>query len=492
MAQIKDSKLIIVSNRLPVSIKRQGTSLRIVENNGGLVRALQQVFKRTAGNWIGWSGSDLDPIAEDALRRYRGSFSFVLHPVPLSQAETSSFYHGFSNEIIWPLFHDLQTKCNFDSSYWKAYTEVNAKFARATLRNSQPEEFVWVHDYHLAHLAGCMRETRKTQRLGFFLHIPFPPPDIFEKLPWRTEYLRALLHYDLVGFQTSRDLRNFSACVQSLLPEAEIARQGGQVEVLFAGRRTLAASFPISIDFQAMTEMSAALKTEKRFQELNDCLPQRVLLGVDRLDYTKGIPERLKAFQHLLRQYPDLHRRVILIQVVVPSRESVPRYKELKREVERRISTINGEFSEPGWTPVQYIYRNLELQELMAYYRAADIALVTPLKDGMNLVAKEFCASRVNNDGVLVLSEFAGAAEQLKDGALLVNPYDTVATAQAIRRACDMPEEERKIRMKGMRSSIQWNDVFRWVEDFENAALQAGKVTFSEQAFGENALADAS
>jgi trehalose 6-phosphate synthase len=238
--------------------------------------------------------------------------------------------------------------------------------------------------------------------------------------------------------------------------------------------------------------MAASPQTEDRFQELSQCLPQRVLLGVDRLDYTKGIPERLKAFHHLLRECPDLHRKIILIQVVVPSREAVPRYKELKREVERRVSTINGEFSEPGWTPVQYIYRSLELQELLAYYRAADIALVTPLKDGMNLVAKEFCAARINHDGVLVLSEFAGAAEQLKNGALLVNPYDTVATAQAIRRACEMPETERRTRMEEMRIHIQWHDVFRWVEDFQDAARRAGTARGGTQVLvPQGTLADA-
>jgi trehalose 6-phosphate synthase len=484
--------MIIVSNRLPVSVKRQGNALRIVESSGGLVRALAQVFQRVCGVWIGWSGADLDPAAEDALRRYRGSFSFNLHPVNLSHAETSNFYYGFSNEIIWPLFHDLQSRCNFDSAYWQAYVAVNRKFARATLRCSQPDEFVWVHDYHLVHVAEYMREARRNQGLGFFLHIPFPPPDIFNKLPWRVEYLKAILQYDLAGFQTPRDLRNFAACIQTLLPEAEIAVQGCQVEVQHAGRRTVAASFPISIDFRAIADLAADPKTEERFQQLNQCLPQRVLLSVDRLDYTKGIPERLIVFQELLRQNPELHRKVILSQVVVPSREAVPRYKELRREVERRISSINGEFSEPGWTPVQYIYRSLSLRELVAYYRAADVALVTPLKDGMNLVAKEYCAARINNDGVLVLSEFAGAAEQLKAGALLVNPYDAVATAQAIRCACEMPEHERRLRMEEMRRNIQSQDVFRWVEDFHQAARKAVATGGGRRLLPEESLANAS
>jgi trehalose 6-phosphate synthase len=469
--------MIIVSNRLPVSVKRQGNSLRVVENNGGLVRALTQVFQQVSGVWIGWSGSHLDPAAEDALRRYRGGFSFNLHPVSLSPVETSNFYYGFSNEIIWPLFHDLQSRCNFDSAYWKAYTEVNRKFARATLRCSQPGEFIWIHDYHLVHVAEYIREARKKQVLGFFLHIPFPPPDIFSKLPWRSEYLKALLQYDLIGFQTPRDLRNFAACVQTLLPEAEVTAPEGEVEVIYSGRRSLASSFPISIDFRAISDMAGDHATEERYQQLSQSLPHRVLLSVDRLDYTKGIPERLIVFQELLRENPGLHRKVILSQVVVPSREAVPRYKELKREVERRVSSINGEFSEPGWTPVQYIYRNLSLRELVAYYRAADIALVTPLKDGMNLVAKEFCAARIHNDGVLVLSEFAGAADQLGMGALLVNPYDAVATAQAIRRAYEMPEHERKTRMEEMRAAVQCQDVFRWVEDFDNAARRAAQAS---------------
>jgi trehalose 6-phosphate synthase len=236
----------------------------------------------------------------------------------------------------------------------------------------------------------------------------------------------------------------------------------------------LAASFPISIDFQSISKLAACKQTEERRIEICRCLPEHTLIGVDRLDYTKGIPERLKAFQHLLREYPGLHRKITLIQLVVPSREAVPKYQELKREVERLVSRINGEFSEPGWAPIQYLYRSVSLEELLAYYRAADIALVTPLKDGMNLVAKEFCAARIDDGGVLVLSEFAGAAAQLKNGALLVNPYDTRATAETIKRACEMPEEDRRWRMEELRTGIKSHDVFRWLKDFQRAAQVAG------------------
>lgn len=467
-------KLIVVSNRLPVSVERRGANVRIVPSSGGLVRALAQTLQRVPGVWIGWSGADEDPALEARIRQFQGGFSLGLCPVNLTSPETSSFYYGFSNEIIWPLFHDLQSRCNFDPAYWNTYRQVNRKFARAVLEQSSPEDFVWVHDYHLAHVAENIREERDDQNIGFFLHIPFPPPDIFEKLPWREEYLRALLQYNLLGFQTARDLHNFSACLQTIMPEA-VHTRGEGLDIVFAGKRTRAASFPISIDFRAIARLAAGGPAESRRREICACLPRHTLLGVDRLDYTKGVPERLKAFQLLLKQHPGLRRHITLIQIVVPSREAVPKYQELKRDIERLVSGINGEFSEPGWAPVQYLYRNLGLEELLAYYRAADIALVTPLKDGMNLVAKEFCAARVENDGVLVLSEFAGAAAQLKKGALLVNPYDTVATAEAIRRACEMPQSDRQARMKELRTGIERQDVFRWLDDFQLAADCAGE-----------------
>ena len=286
----------------------------------------------------------------------------------------------------------------------------------------------------------ALRQLGIKERLAYFHHIPFPSPDIFEKLPWREEILTALLHFDVLGFQTLRDRRNFADCLRQFVKAAEIRSEGDHLIVEETGSRTLVGAFPISIDFEEFAGGAAGETVAARAAEIVRSVGEcRIILGVDRLDYTKGIPERLAAFRYLLKDHPGLHRKVTLVQIAVPSREDIPKYGELKAQIERLVSEINGHFSEPGWVPVHYIHRCIDRAELLAYYRAAHIALVTPLKDGMNLVSKEYCASRVNNDGVLILSEFAGAAFQLHRGALLVNPYHTRAVAEAIRTAFEMP-----------------------------------------------------
>jgi trehalose 6-phosphate synthase len=315
-----------------------------------------------------------------------------------------------------------------------------------------------VHDYHLMNLAAELRLLGSRARLGFFLHIPFPAPDIFLQLPWRRPLLEALLRFDLLGFQTARDRRNFLACVQAVTP---------------GSRATQTGDFPISIDFNAFMRRAAAADVAAKAQELHRLLPKRKLvLGIDRLDYTKGIPLRLRAFQHLLARYPEMRGRVSLMQVVVPSREDIPQYHRLRTEIEQLVGKINGAYARPGgWVPVWYEYRNLSRVELLAYYRAADIALVTPLKDGMNLVAKEYCACSIEEDCVLILSEFAGAAPQLASGAILVNPNDIEAVAGAIREAHAMPATERAARMRRIRRAIRRQDVFWWVDSYLQAAI---------------------
>jgi trehalose 6-phosphate synthase len=333
-----------------------------------------------------------------------------------------------------------------------------------------PQDFVWVHDYHLMLVAKDLRELGVESTLGFFQHIPFPPPDIFEKLPWRAEILKALLEFNVVGFQTVRDRRNFNACMRTLVPGVEIRQTGERFLLQSQGRRCVAGHFSISIDFDEFAEQAASPEVAERAERIREELPgSQTILGIDRLDYTKGIPERLRAFSHFLRKYPQMQRRVTLVQVVVPSRQDIPRYKELQGEIEGLVSRINGEFTEPGWVPIHYLHRHLSRPELVGYYRAADIALITPLKDGMNLVAKEFCASQVEENGVLVLSEFAGAAPELGSGALLVNPYDTDAVADALHQAFHMGEERRQ-RMRRLRQIVRHNDVYRWADSFLSAA----------------------
>jgi trehalose 6-phosphate synthase len=374
---------------------------------------------------------------------------------------------------VWPLFHDLQSLCNFDPDYWRTYCEVNRKFARVTAMNAEAGDFIWVHDYHLMNLGAELRRAGVKSRIGFFLHIPFPPLDLFLKLPWRMALMQALLEFDLIGFQTLRDRRNFVQCLRALVKDATIEGRGQVLLASALGRMVRIGSFPISIDYNEFLRQAATAEVAERARELHRLLPNRkLILGVDRLDYTKGIPLRLRAFQNLLARYPQLRERVSFIQVVVPSREDIPQYRELKTQIERLVGEINGGFVKPGgWVPVWYVYRSLPRLDLVAYYRAADIALITPFKDGMNLVAKEYCACSIEEDCAMILSEFAGAAAQLSRGALLVNPYDIEGVADAIHQAYHMSKGERQARMRQMRRSIREYDVFWWVDSFLRAAI---------------------
>ena len=459
--------LILVSNRLPASLEPGPHGAVVKPSAGGLVTALRPVLKTRKGYWIGWAGKGSEREIERLLEETRAELGCEMVPVTLTQAERNGFYAGFSNEIVWPLFHDLQSQCNFDPTYWRAYVTVNRKFAEATAKVAKPDSVVWVHDYHLMLCGKFLRQQGVNNRLGFFLHIPFPPLDIFEKLPWRNEILRGLFEFDVVGFQTPRDLRNFAGCVRNLLPEVELHRDDEHMVASLGKQTTLLRSFPIGIDFDEFSQHAQQAEVAARAEEIRkDMRGRQIVLGVDRLDYTKGVPERLKAFRHLLESRRSMRQQLSLVQIVVPSREEILKYQELKLEIETLVSQINGQFGDPGWMPVHYMHRSLERTELLALYRAADIALITPLKDGMNLVAKEFCASQVGAPGVLILSEFAGAAEQLAHGAVLVNPYDIEGTAEAVRGAFGMAEGERARRMRMLRRRVRHADVFWWCDEF--------------------------
>jgi trehalose 6-phosphate synthase/phosphatase len=479
------SRLLVVSNRLPFAVRPAPRGRWTVEpGSGGLVTALLPVLRNRGGVWVGWPGTaGPSRSLRAALKSAGPAAGCELEGVSLTAEEVRDFYHGFSNEVIWPLFHDLPSLCNFDPAYWTAYRSVNRKYAKAVAAQAAPDDFVWVHDYHLMNVATELRELGMRSRIGFFLHIPFPSPDVFAKLPWREEILRGLLRYDLVGFQTVHDRRNFTACLGLLGDEAEVETRGTIVSVRTAGSRARVGAFPISIDYNNFMRSAATEEVAEKARELHRLLPRRrLVLGIDRLDYTKGIALRLRAFQDLLERYPSMRGKVSLIQVVVPSREDVPEYARMKTEIEQLVGRINGAFARPGgWVPVWYEYRSLSTLELLAYYRAADIALITPLKDGMNLVAKEYCACSIEEDCVLILSEFAGAAAQLRNGALLVNPHDVQAVATAIRTAYAMAPDERTARMRAMRRSIRREDVFDWVESFLQAAIARDLDAFPER-----------
>jgi alpha,alpha-trehalose-phosphate synthase [UDP-forming] len=466
-------RLVVVSNRLPYVLEKQaGGEWSLRPGSGGLVTALLPVLRDRGGIWIGWPGvTDEVPDVAKVLRDAARGTGYAFEPVLLTRDEIDKYYHGYSNESIWPLFHDLQSRACFDPRYWPAYVKVNAKFAAALVSNSGPEDFVWVHDYQLidvarhARLAGCRSD------IAFFLHIPFPSPDIFMKLPERQAVLNSLLAYDLVGVQTLRDRRNLIQCVRILTKNARVSIEGNLHVIRQGDQETRVGNFPIGIDAAGYAMQARAADVEERVRWIRARYEGRQLvLGVDRLDYTKGIPERLRAFASLLERFPDMRGKISLFLVVVPSRVEIPRYGELKVEIERLVGEINGRHSQVGWAPVHYFFRSLPGSELLALYRAAQIALITPLKDGMNLVAKEFCACNVEENSVLILSQFAGAAAQLGKAALLVNPYDVEQTANAIRDAFLMRPAERRYRMKRLRRNVRSQNIFWWVDSFMRAA----------------------
>jgi trehalose 6-phosphate synthase len=471
------NRLIIVSNRLPIVLSKDNKGRwQAEQGSGGLITALAPVLKNRGGLWIGWPGTSRahdKKALESVFTRAAGDFGYTFEPVFLPESLVNAYYFGFSNQVLWPLFHDLQTRCDFSPDYWNAYQKVNEIFARTIAQNiKSQDDHIWVHDYHLMGVGQALRKLNATAKIGYFLHIPFPPLDIFLKLPWRFQILESLLGYDMIGFQTQRDRRNFVQCVHAMLKHIKIKGRGQVLSTEVNGRMVRVGNFPISIDYNEFAKQAGTRAVEKRVDEIRAVFPSdHLILGVDRLDYSKGIPERLLAFRNALQRYPELEKKISMVQIVVPSRQRIPEHESLKHEIEQLISEINGTFTRPGWVPIHYLYQSVDRTELTALYRAADIALVTPLKDGMNLVAKEYCASNIHLDGVLILSEFAGASSQLYKHALLVNPHDIEGIADAINQACHMGLDERKKRMRALRKIVKKTDIYWWVDSFLKAVF---------------------
>ncbi len=468
------ARLVVVSNRLPLTISRDDETgdTAIVSASGGLVTALGPVLSRRGGLWIGWSGTSGARHVTGALQQASHALGYDVVPVDLTAEEIRCYYEGFANEVLWPLFHDLVGRANFDLTYWPSYQRANIKFAKVVAACTSSEDQVWIHDYHLLLVARELRALGIQRRASFFLHIPFPAPDVLHKLPQHKTLVDALLEYNLLGFQTPTDVRNFVEAARAQYPTASLDASSGVLCV--ASRIVRVGAFPIGIDFQQFEAVACGAEVECKIAQLRQRLGARkLLLGLDRLDYSKGIPARLRAFELALERRAELREQVTFLQVIVPSRERIRAYQELKDEIERIIGAINGRFSSLGWTPVQYIYRSLDAIELSAFYRLSDVACVTPLKDGMNLVAKEYCACNVDETGVLVLSEFAGAACQLHDHALLVNPFDVEAMAEAFTRGVTMDRMERRRHMRALRANIRVNDVHDWVDGFLTRTLRS-------------------
>jgi trehalose 6-phosphate synthase/phosphatase len=456
-----EQRLLIVSNRLPVSARTTETDVRIVPSDGGLATALRPWHERSDALWIGWPGemsgaTDGDRVrVDDELRRRR------IVPVHLSRDHVDRYYHGFANRVVWPLFHYLIDRMPIDAAGWDAYREANEAFADVVAQEYRPDDTIWVHDYHLLLLPALLRQRLPHARIGFFLHIPFPSSEVFRILPWRREILNGLLGADLVGFHTFAYMRHFmTALLHVDGVEGDIDR------VCVDGREVKLGVFPMGIDASTFAALAADDEVRARAAAIRrDADGRRIVLGVDRLDYTKGIPRRLEAVERLLQREPHLRDEMRYIQVAVPSRGAVDSYQEFQKEVEERVGHVNGACGTLRSLPVHYIHQSVSPQDLVALYCAADVMLVTPLRDGMNLVAKEFVASRVDDEGVLVLSEFAGAAAEL-NGAVTVNPYDVDGLAESIRRSLIMPIEERRARMRGLRRRVLAHDVHTWVDTF--------------------------
>ena len=461
MAEATQSDLIVVANRLPVH--RTGPAAPWETSPGGLVSALMPILREHTGIWIGWAGTaeaTTDPFTHDGLSAI---------PVPISSDEVRDYYEGFANSTLWPLYHDACQTPQFHRRWWRSYVAVNRRFAAMAARHAADHARVLVQDYHLQLVPGMLREMRPDLRIGFFLHIPFPPQELFAQLPWRQRILEGLLGADVVGFQTKVGAQNFVRLVNRFTPHRGV---GHVVNV--DGRQVEAREFPISIDVERIEALAAdpAIVAKAREIRAEVGAGRTVLLGVDRLDYTKGIDNRLRAFHELLTSGRHDVDDIVLIQISVPSRESVDEYVEIRSRVEKLVGQINGEFGEVGASQVHYLRRSLPLDELVAHYLVADVMLVTPIRDGMNLVAKEYCASRLDDSGVLVLSEFTGAAAEL-DRAILVNPHDVDGMAAAFEQAIVMPKAERTRRMRSLRQRIRRRTVYDWAADFLGAVDQA-------------------
>jgi trehalose 6-phosphate synthase len=471
--KIRVSDFLVVANRLPVDrfVDAEGR-VGWRRSPGGLVTAITPLMRGRDGAWIGWTGAadeEAEPFTDDGL---------YLVPVPLSAEEVELYYEGFSNATLWPLYHDVVAPPEYHRRTWDAYVRVNRRFAEATAEAAALGATVWVQDYQLQLVPKMLRELRPDLRIGFFLHIPFPPVELFQRLPWRREIIEGLLGADLVGFQLPAGAANFVRMARRVL---DVRAHSGRIQ--YEGRTVQAAAFPISVDVGELERLAARPEIQQRAGEIRAELgdPERILLGVDRLDYTKGIDRRLEAFGELLADGELKPGEAVFVQIATPSRERVEQYQILKDEIEQQVGRINGDFGQLGAPVINYMHTSYDRAELTALYLAADVMVVTPLRDGMNLVAKEYVATRKDLMGALVLSEFAGAASELRR-AFLVNPYDIDGMKRTLLAAIRGEPLDLQRRMRAMRRRVVDNDVGRWAERFLSALYDESGQTVPEEA----------
>lgn len=456
------NRLLIVSNRLPVSLSKKNGDFRLQRSVGGLATGVGSFYKSYESLWIGWPGMNLQRKQDEEKERIVEALrKEQCHPVFLSPYDIKHYYDGFCNNTLWPLLHYFNLYADYDPKTWQVYQRVNERFCDAVMEVARPDDIIWVHDYHLMLLPQMLRERLPDAEIGYFHHIPFPSFEVFRHLPWRKEILSGLLGADLIGFHTYGYVRHFLSSVRRLLGYEHTF---GEVKT---GTRVVRTDlFPMGIDYHRFADAAGSTPVQKEITRIRQRHGnQKIVLSFDRLDYTKGIPLRLEAFDALLDRKPEYRGKISFVVVAVPSRTSVNSYKALKKRLDELVGRINGKYGTTEWTPVRYFYNFLPFETLVAFYSAADVALVTPLRDGMNLMAKEYVASRTDGTGVLLLSEMAGAAEELGE-AIIVNPNDQDAVIEAIETALAMPEKEQIERNQIMQRRLMRYDIERWVGDF--------------------------
>ena len=462
------NKTIIVSNRLPLQVSIQDDELEISQSVGGLATGMKSVHAEGNGIWIGWSGIPENELSETLSTKVKDKIRDAkCVSVPLTSVDIEDYYEGFSNRALWPLFHYFMEYTDFEQKEWEAYKRVNEKFAEVVLDNLDDGDTVWVHDYQLLLLPQLIKDQKPNTTIGFFLHIPFPSYEIFRTFPWRKEILTGMLGADLLGFHTYDYERHFLSSVKRIL-RLDVNFN----EINYHDRIIRVDSFPMGIDYNKF--YNAALQHQNNSKEKSDLKKRldthttegkKLILSIDRMDYTKGIPNRIKAFEYFLDTFPEYKEKVRLVMLAVPSRSNVPQYQKLKRETDELVGRINGKFATVSWTPIWYFYRSLPFDDLIDLYISSDVALITPIRDGMNLVAKEYVATRTNGNGVLILSEMAGASKELNE-ALLINPNSFEDFATNLKLALTMPEEEQKSRLNYLQKRLKRYDVEKWAEEF--------------------------
>jgi trehalose 6-phosphate synthase/phosphatase len=460
-------RLIIISNRLPVTVNKKAGELIYHPSAGGLATGLASLDETLDKIWIGWPGQALDDEWErESVKRDLGKDGLV--PVFLSEDDIELYYEGFSNKVIWPHFHYFPQFTCYEDHYWEAYQAVNRKFADVVVESVQPGDIVWVHDYQLLLLPAMIREAFPNISIGFFLHIPFPSYELFRMLPWREQLLRGMLGADQIGFHTFDYMRHFLSAAY------RIAGHEHYFGKMTVGNRVVNTDvFPMGIDYDHYAFPDVEEETKSGMERIRkQTQGRKLVITIDRLDYTKGIPNRVKVFGRFLRKYPEYKTKVSFVLIVVPSRSNVDQYRDLKTEIDTLVGEFNSQYGTFDWTPILYFYRSLNFAELSALYKVAHIAMITPLRDGMNLVAKEYIAAKEENkEGVLILSEMAGAANELYD-ALIVNPQDINEMAEALKRALDMEPGEQRARLEKMQMRLKKYDVKNWAEDFINEQMR--------------------